>query len=233
MHTISENTKDVYKFHEKFGIKQPKKRIIPKSEELFQFRYKFLKEELQEFIDSQHTDIDTSVDSLVDLVYVAVGTALMYGISAERLEETAEIMTHDSSPYWGSYSEFLDGQKPLAWLSEDDFNSFVLDMTDLIDKFKLMHEDGNVKGIQSVISLICMGVYGAAAKMGITRAVWEDLWDDVQRANMSKKRAESKEESKRGTKLDIVKPEGWKGPDTRSILIKHFGETQVEKMNRV
>ena len=56
-------------------------------------------------------------------------------------------------------------------------------------------------------------VYGTALMMGIDPATWAVGWAEVQRANMSKRRAAHAGESKRGSALDVVKPEGWRAPD--------------------
>ncbi len=50
---------------------------------------------------------------------------------------------------------------------------------------------------------------------------WQPLWEEVQRANLSKVRASHKSESKRGSSLDVVKPEGWKAPDIEGVLARH------------
>lgn len=55
---------------------------------------------------------------------------------------------------------------------------------------------------------------GTAVMMGLP---WQQLWDDVQRANLSKVRGETK----RGHKVDVTKPEGWVGPQGEKILIDH------------
>lgn len=47
---------------------------------------------------------------------------------------------------------------------------------------------------------------------------WYQLWEDVQRANMAKVRATEASQSARNTAFDVVKPEGWRGPDTSEIL---------------
>ena len=52
---------------------------------------------------------------------------------------------------------------------------------------------------------------GTAVMMGLP---WKELWDDVMRANLSKERGIGK----RGYKVDLVKPEGWVGPQTERIL---------------
>lgn len=45
------------------------------------------------------------------------------------------------------------------------------------------------------------------------------LWEDVQRANMSKRRAlPDGSDSKRSSGHDVVKPEGWQPPNGREIL---------------
>jgi hypothetical protein len=55
---------------------------------------------------------------------------------------------------------------------------------------------------------------GTACMLGIP---WDELWDDVQRANMTKVRGVGP----RGHLVDCVKPPGWKGPQTQKILHKH------------
>lgn len=53
---------------------------------------------------------------------------------------------------------------------------------------------------------------GTAHMMGLP---FEAVWAEVQRANMTKVRATGDDDprSKRGSSLDVVKPEGWKAPD--------------------
>lgn len=51
---------------------------------------------------------------------------------------------------------------------------------------------------------------GTATMMGLP---WENLWDEVQRANMSKVRTPSANHSKRGNAFDVIKPAGWTQPD--------------------
>ncbi len=53
---------------------------------------------------------------------------------------------------------------------------------------------------------------GTAVMQGLP---WNQLWDDVQRANMAKQRGIGH----RGNLVDCIKPEGWVGPRTLDILI--------------
>lgn len=58
---------------------------------------------------------------------------------------------------------------------------------------------------------------GTAHFMGIP---FDQIWDEVQRANMAKERASGADDprSKRRHASDVVKPEGWKAPDHGPIL---------------
>jgi predicted HAD superfamily Cof-like phosphohydrolase len=66
----------------------------------------------------------------------------------------------------------------------------------------------------ALIDLVYVAM-GTAYMMGLP---WQQLWNEVQRANMSKVRATSEAESKRGSSLDVIKPTGWKGPDIEGVL---------------
>lgn len=58
---------------------------------------------------------------------------------------------------------------------------------------------------------------GTAHFMGLP---FDDMWGEVQRANMSKERATGANDprSKRGHFSDVVKPVGWKGPDHEPLI---------------
>lgn len=60
-------------------------------------------------------------------------------------------------------------------------------------------------------------VLGTAQLMGLP---FNDLWNAVQEANMKKVRATSgaDERSKRGHRIDVVKPAGWQPPDIAGVL---------------
>lgn len=119
---------DLRMFHSKFGHPRPH---VPSSlnEELYNFRIKFLQEELDEYKHAVETgDMAKQFDALLDLVYVAIGTADLQGFP------------------------------------------------------------------------------------------WEAGWAEVQRANMTKERAKTAAESKRGYIGDVIKPLLWVGPDIDGVL---------------
>lgn len=77
---------DVKEFHSKFELKSEEaKEPSLLSGEMSTFRIKFLKEELTEYINSAKTgDLEGCFDALIDLVYVALGTAAFHGFPFEE-----------------------------------------------------------------------------------------------------------------------------------------------------
>ena len=53
------------------------------------------------------------------------------------------------------------------------------------------------------------------------RAATHEAWRRVHHANMLKVRAQSGDESSRGSKFDVVKPKGWVPPDHRDLVEDH------------
>lgn len=92
-----------------------------------------------------------------------------------------------------------------------------------LDEYIKACSEGDLNGaLDALIDLVYVAK-GTALMHGVSPALWKELWEDVQRANMTKERATSAEDSrsKRGHSLDVVKPEGWVGPDGTAILRKH------------
>lgn len=130
---MDSNFNDVGLFHEKFELRSGRDGTdVGPAEipiDLMEFRIRFMKEELREFMDASFIgDHAGMADALIDLVYVAMGTAHLFGYP------------------------------------------------------------------------------------------WEQLWDEVQRANMAKERATRPEQSVRGGTFDVIKPAGWEPPKIADIL---------------
>jgi len=75
-HEVFDMFKDVRDFHLKFTLPvEPYPSFPPK--ELLEFRVKFLEEEVNEFKDACNAnDLTLALDALIDLVYIALGTAV-------------------------------------------------------------------------------------------------------------------------------------------------------------
>lgn len=55
-----------------------------------------------------------------------------------------------------------------------------------------------------------------------------EAWRRVHMANMAKVRAESADQSKRGSKFDVIKPEGWKQPNHLDLVTNHAHRKDVK-----
>lgn len=87
----------------------------------------------------------------------------------------------------------------------DEFEAAYLDLkVGVITEAQALHEMAD-----ALVDLVYVAM-GTADMMGLP---WQKLWDEVQRANMSKVRATDASQSKRGSALDVVKPEGWVAPN--------------------
>lgn len=92
-------------------------------------------------------------------------------------------------------------------------------MQEELDEFKEGLEEGDhAKMFDALIDLAYV-VFGTAHLSGYP---WQEGWDLVQAANMSKVRAQADgSDSKRGSSFDVVKPEGWTAPDIDGLLQDH------------
>ena len=93
-----------------------------------------------------------------------------------------------------------------------------------LTEFGTAHTEGNLEdAIDALIDLVYVA-FGTAQMMGISPVQWQEHWDAVQTANITKVRATHAGESKRGTSLDVVKPAGWQAPNHTPIIEKYQGE---------
>ena len=91
----------------------------------------------------------------------------------------------------------------------------IAQMQEELDEFESAVEADDIAEQADALVDIVYFALGTAAHMGLP---WQALWDDVQRANMSKVAGVKPE---RGFLVDCIKPEGWEGPRTMEILLTH------------
>ena len=88
-------------------------------------------------------------------------------------------------------------------------------MHEELAEFEEAHKRGDLaEAADALIDLVYVAM-GTAYMMGLP---WDELWNDVQRANMTKVRAEAAGDSKRGSTFDVVKPPGWVPPQSAKII---------------
>lgn len=77
--------KDIDSFHKKFKFEKNEKVGIPDDNELVNFRTSFLMEELAEYTQAiTKKDTAGALDALVDIVYIALGTAWLFNLPFEK-----------------------------------------------------------------------------------------------------------------------------------------------------
>lgn len=211
--------RDVKRFHDKFSLETPPLFVfLP--HDLFDFRVGFFREELQEYVDScKQGDLATAIDSLIDLVYIVCGAALLHGIDVESFHKMIDEHPHmDVYPLFESDEPQKQGPGFLMPANEHKLIAF---MHQNIKSYELSHQMQSEFGVKQALTELYLNSLMGASDMGITQECWDEMWIDVQRANMSKVRAEKASDSKRGSQWDVVKPKGWTPPQTEEILAKY------------
>lgn len=87
------------------------------------------------------------------------------------------------------------------------------EMTELLQAYRAKR----IADMADALADILYVVYGTAHECGIPI---DAVFDEVHRANMEKVRA-TDESGKRGSKFDVVKPEGWQPPDLHRVIAEY------------
>lgn len=104
-----------------------------------------------------------------------------------------------------------------TFLDKEAFDFRVKFMHEELIEFIADHAAGDMAGAADALADLVWVALGTAHMM---RIPFDDIWAEVVRANMEKVRAtgDGDPRSKRGSRLDVVKPEGWQAPDHRKAL---------------
>jgi len=115
--------KDIDAFHKKFKFEKNEKVGIPDDNELVNFRTSFLMEELAEYTQAiTKKDTAAALDALVDIVYIALGTAWLFNLpfnkawDAVQKANMSKIRTKSKSKKRGTS---FDVVKPKGWTAPD------------------------------------------------------------------------------------------------------------------
>lgn len=201
---------DVKKFHDKFGLDTPPVFKFVE-DDLHHFRARFFHEEYNELYEA--VNLAEAIDALIDLVYITCGTALVHGIWPKEFNYLAEKLECDMI-----YQPCSENYDHPAVLSKENLSVLFGMLAIHILEYEHAQEHRNEQLLKKSLAAIYVNCMFAAADMGFNEEMWNKLWDDVQRANMSKERALKASDSKRGSTWDVVKPKGWIPPRTEEIV---------------
>ena len=216
------NFHDVDSFHEKFGL--PRGDVIRLMDpEIYQFRINFLWEEIQEIEEARMSaNLVGVIDGLCDFVYVACGTALFMGCPR---------IGHIGS--WPSFREVRESAKSFGLLPPEvgtmprllpnhlhAFGKTVLKLR--LEAFELAYSaaiERESGALTLALHSLKMCTNSAFTMAALMNAPWENCWRHVHEVNMMKQRAASDgSDSKRKSSFDVVKPAGWKAPESKIAM---------------
>lgn len=152
--------------------------------------------------------------------YIDFATNMDYkdgqGSLVEKLEGSSMDQDKELSDVRAFHHKFdiLNNGKTPTMLTKRKLQERIECMQEELDEFKAAVESQDFPEQADALIDLVYFAKGTAVMMGLP---WEELWDDVQRANMAKVRGVGK----RGHAVDMVKPEGWRKPDGALILKAH------------
>jgi len=123
----------VAEFHQRFDMPVPKEPGMPDNDMIAK-RLEFMHEELCEFMDAAaDNNMVGMFDAILDLIYVAAGTGLYMGLSAETLAkgfeavhdanmEKIKVVSADDSKRGTAH----DVKKPPGWVGPETFLAFLI-----------------------------------------------------------------------------------------------------------
>jgi predicted HAD superfamily Cof-like phosphohydrolase len=108
---------------------------------------------------------------------------------------------------------------PREW-DQDLINFRIKFLSEELREFEDAAEVHDHAGMADALIDLVYVALGSAHMLGYP---WQELWNEVQVANMRKVRAATDgSDSVRHSRWDVVKPPGWKAPDIRCVL-KEYG----------
>ena len=120
---------DVLAFQYKFGVLSQRGHPHFPTQDVLDFRIKFLQEELDEYKKAvDERNLPKAIDALIDLTYVINGTALLMGISPACWEDCWDVVQQknmekvrasDANDPRSKRGHSLDVVKPVGWTPPD------------------------------------------------------------------------------------------------------------------
>jgi predicted HAD superfamily Cof-like phosphohydrolase len=214
---------DVQEFQEKFGLAMPDVFTFI-ANDLFEFRVKFFIEEAKEYEESHaNGDLPGAIDALIDLVYITCGCALFHGIKPVEFEQMVDSHTVNRDYLFSNLCSSAEPGGPHL-LSQQNNRILTRTLNVNIDQFVDGWQRRSETDVRNALSALYLNALYGSYVMGFTNEQWDEFWMDVQRANLSKVRAQSAVDSKRGSTHDVIKPPGWVGPKTEELVTRFVDE---------
>jgi predicted HAD superfamily Cof-like phosphohydrolase len=193
--------KDVEAFHTMTGTLVGPFLTLPDAN-IRTLRENLLKEEFTEFLTAlDEQDYVEVCDALVDIVYIACGTALSYG----------------------AWNPSIDVATPLLYYADDlvpGFTAATYDARDIVVKayetVVYAEKTNDPVVIGCAIEMLIHACLGAAKLINMP---FLDCWTEIQKSNMAKAGPDGK--IRRRDDGKILKPASWSPPNIAAVLSRH------------
>lgn len=114
-------------------------------------------------------------------------------------------------------------------LTDDEFRFRSKFLYEELAEFERAHRDDDlVEAFDALLDLAYVTI-GTAIFMGLP---WDDGFDEVHRANLTKERVYDANETKRGSAFDVKKPDDWQPPELAAVLRKHLDDVRLTEEKR-
>lgn len=209
---------DIRDFHEKFEIADGPESYLERHAGMRQIA---LLEELNELSTAFAAgNLVNYLDALVDLDYFAIGTIFLLGQQDVMRQEQAavRIIYHLSKDAHRGHT-LSAPQPPLPSQYVFLLGNIYANLGVAFHSVMMAGRGGDplqyfTKAAQALVE-VHRTIVDHAHLCGLDFA---EAWDRVHAANMKKKRASKPSDSKRGSKYDVIKPEGWAPPDLTDLV---------------
>lgn len=104
-----------------------------------------------------------------------------------------------------------------------DYETFLFRYQFLQEELQELLKAYRAKDLPGIADALADLVYVALGTAHLMLIPFDEVFEEVQRANMQKERSKSDGDprSKRASLLDVVKPEGWRPPDVAGVLARY------------
>jgi len=209
---------DMRAFHERFSLLPEPDTYLEKHAT---FRQNFLLEELNELSTAfAKGDLVSYLDALVDLDYVALGTAFLMGQYPVFVmsDPTQVFMNHLQKDRFRGHA-LAAPQPPIASQYVFFLGSIYTQLGSAFHSVMMARRGGSKQELFTRASLSLRDMHRTIIDHSFLCGLdFVEAWERVHRANMSKVRAEKTGDSKRGSTFDVVKPSGWTAPDLTDLV---------------
>lgn len=210
---------DVSEFHQRYDILDSPAEYLERHAAMRQIA---LLEELQELGQAfANGDLASYLDALIDLNYFNLGTILLLGEVGQlgpSNEPSWQLLNHMRKDHFRG-NMLADPRPPIPGQYTFLLGAIYTQLGSAFHSISMAKRGSNPTPYFNRAGSCLVEVHRTIIDHSFLCGLdFVAAWERVHHANMQKKRAEKASDSKRGSKYDVIKPEGWVPPDLRDLV---------------